>query len=637
MGHGYGPEERPTTARYLDASGDRVREYSSPPLATISAAATLSDAVVKHGLESPDAVLFRIRPDTGSTAGIGWAPVTAAEFLARVDRLARGLVAGGFRPGQRIGVLSRTRYEWTLVDYALWHAGLVTVPIYESSSEEQVGWILGDSQAVAVIVENERHQATVEGVRHLLPDLGPVWVIDDGALAVLEAAGDADAAAAAGLAKSRTGLDAASLATIVYTSGTTGRPKGCALTHHNLLFAATSAVLGLPALFTEETTALLFLPLAHVLARQIQVALMIAKVPIGHCPDTRNLAEDLAAFRPTLLLAVPSVFEKLYSVAQQKAADQGHDRIFGYATTVAIKASQAQQAGRVPASTRVLRALFDKLVFRKLRAALGGEVAWVISGGAPLGTRLGHFFRGAGTPVLEGWGLTETTSAASFNRPDAARIGTVGQPVAGTTIRVAEDGELLVRGENVFSGYWADPAGTATVLDGEGWFHSGDLGSIDDNGFVSITGRKKEILVTAGGKNVSPAVLEDRLRGHPLISQCMVVGDKRPYIACLITIDDAALTAWKTKVGRESTLGIEQLRDDTELIAEVQAAVDDANRAVSRAEAIRRFRILPVDFTEAGGQLTPTLKVRRSVVLQQFTADIEALYPASGAAPEMRP
>jgi long-chain acyl-CoA synthetase len=364
---------------------------------------------------------------------------------------------------------------------------------------------------------------------------------------------------------------------------------------------------------------------------------MIARVPVGHCPDTHTLADDLAAFRPTLLLAVPYVFEKLYTVAQQTAADHGRGRIFGYATTVAIRASKAQQDGRVPLTTRLLRDLFDRLVYRKLRAALGGQVAWVISGGAPLGTRLGHFFRGAGTPVLEGWGLTETTAGATINRPDAVKIGTVGLPVAGTTVRVADDGELLVRGDHVFQRYWGDPAGTAAVLDLDGWLHTGDLGAIDDSGFVTITGRMKEILVTAGGKNVSPAVLEDRLRGHPLISQCIVVGDRRHYVACLITIDPTALEAWKVKVGRESDLGIEQLRDDPELIAEIQAAVDDANRAVSRAESIRRFRILPVDFTEAGGQLTPTLKIKRSVVTQQFADEIEALYPTSGPAPEMRP
>ncbi len=621
--------------------GDPVREYSSPAVVSIPQRATLTDALQAHAAKTPDAVLFRRRVPASSGAGTNvastaapsgstsaaWKPVTAAEFLAEVDALARGFLAAGLRPGQRVALLSRTRYEWTLIDYSLWHAGLVTVPVYETSSAEQIGWILANSNSVAVIVEHADHVASVSSVRDQLPELTSVWVINDGALDDLAASARADQPDQ--LTEARANLGASSLATIIYTSGTTGRPKGCALTHHNLLFAATSAVNSLPALFTDATTALLFLPLAHVLAREIQVACLIAKVPVGHCPDTHTLAEDLASFKPTLLLAVPSVFEKLYAVARQRAIDSGHGRIFTYAAGIAIKASSAQQAGRVPLATRLRRDLCDRLVFRKLCKALGGEVAWVISGGAPLGARLGHFFRGAGTPVLEGWGLTETTAAATINRPDAVKIGTVGQPIAGTTIKVADDGELLIRGEHIFDGYWGDPLGTAEVIDSDGWFRSGDLGAIDDDGFITITGRKKEILVTSGGKNVAPAALEDRLRAHPLVSQSIVVGDRRPYVACLITIDEPALTSWKAKTGHAVELDIERLRNDPELIAAVQAAVDDANRAVSRAESIRRFRILAVDFTEAGGQLTPTFKLRRDVVLAQFADEIEALYSTS--------
>jgi long-chain acyl-CoA synthetase len=401
-----------------------VREYSRPAVATIAERATLTDVVRLHGTESPQSVLFRLKPPASATAGTAWTPVSAADFLARVELLARGFLAAGLQRGQRVGVLSRTRFEWTLVDYALWHAGLVTVPVYETSSDEQIAWILGDSQAVGVVVEHARHAASVESVRHQLPDLGAIWVIDEGGLTGLEEAAGSDPAAADLLAASRAELDSACLATIIYTSGTTGRPKGCVLTHRNLLFAATSAVESLPALFNEQTTALLFLPLAHVLAREIQVACMIARVPVGHCPDTHSLAEDLAEFKPTLLLAVPYVFEKLYAVAQQKAVEQGRGRIFGWASNVAIRASRAQQDGRSAVGIRALQAVFDRLVFVKLRAALGGEVKWVISGGAPLGTRLGHFFRGGGTPVLEGWGLTETTAAATINRPErSARSG----------------------------------------------------------------------------------------------------------------------------------------------------------------------------------------------------------------------
>jgi long-chain acyl-CoA synthetase len=600
-----------------------VREFSSPAVVSVADDATLTDIVRTHATATPDAVLFRRRPDD-QDANSDWTPVSAAEFFAQVEALAAGFLATGYRPGQRVGLLSRTRYEWTLTDYALWHTGLVTVPIYETSAPDQVTWILGDSQAVGVVVETPEHAASVSSIRDQLPDLRNVWVIDAGELDTLAATGrTADPAT---LASARKSVNAASLASIIYTSGTTGRPKGCALTHRNMLYGATSAVESLPALFIGDASALLFLPLAHVFARDIQVATMQAAVPVGHCPNTHSLQQDLAAFKPTLLLAVPYVFERLYAVAHQRAIDEGHGKIFASASATAIRASEAIEGGHVPVLLRLKRAAFDVLVFRKLRGALGGEVKWVISGGAPLGTRLGHFFRGAGIPVLEGWGLTETTAAAAVNRPDSVKIGTVGPPLAGTTVRVADDGELLVRGEHVFDRYWADPEATAAARDDEGFLHTGDLGGIDDAGFISITGRKKEILVTAGGKNVSPAQLEDRLRGHPLIAQAMVVGDRRPYIASLITIDEDALATWKTKVGKDSTLTLDELRDDPDLLAEIGAAVEEANRVVSRAESIRRFRILDRDFTEAGGQLTPTLKLKRSVVLKEFADEIEALY-----------
>jgi long-chain acyl-CoA synthetase len=620
------------------AVGGSVHEFTSPAVVSIADDATLTDILATHATTRPDAVLFRRRPattDPGQPARERWTPVSAADFFAQVETLAAGFLAAGFRSGERVGLLSRTRYEWTLTDYALWHAGLVTVPIYETSAPDQVGWILGDSQAVGVVVETAGHAETVEVIRDQTPDLRHVWVIDQGGLEDVAAAGLA--ASPEVLATARRLVNAASLASIIYTSGTTGRPKGCALTHRNLLYGATSAVESLPALFIGDASALLFLPLAHVFAREIQVATVHAAVPVGHCPDTHSLQEDLAAFKPTLLLAVPYVFEKLYAVAHQRAVDQNKGKIFAAAAATAIKASEAMESSRVPLLLRLRRAAFDVVVFRKLRAALGGEVEWVISGGAPLGTRLGHFFRGAGIPVLEGWGLTETTAAAAVNRPTAVKIGTVGPPLAGTTVRVADDGELLVRGHHVFDRYWAAPEATAAALDDQGFFHTGDLGEIDSAGFVSITGRKKEILVTAGGKNVAPSQLEDRLRGHPLISQAMVVGDRRAYIACLITIDPEALTTWKTKVRKDPALGVEELRNDPDLLAEIQAAVTDANRVVSRAESIRRFRILDRDFTEAGGQLTPTLKLRRDVVMREFADDIEGLYLATEPGPGVAP
>ncbi|HZV27699.1 MAG TPA: long-chain fatty acid--CoA ligase [Acidothermaceae bacterium] len=615
-----------------------MREFTSPAVVTIADDATLTDIVMTHANTRPDAVIFRRRPaaaEPGTTTSTTWTPVTAAEFFAQVASLAAGFLAAGLAPGQRVGLLSRTRYEWTLTDYALWHAGLVTVPIYETSAPDQICWILGDSQAVGVVLETDKHATTVAEIRDQVPDLRKIWVIENGDLDGL--AREGDAAEPAVLTAARESVNAASLASIIYTSGTTGRPKGCALTHRNLLFGATSAVESLPALFTGDTSALLFLPLAHVFARDIQVALVHAAVPVGHCPSTRSLQEDLAAFKPTLLLAVPFVFERLYAAAQQKAVDQSKGKIFALAAATAIHASEAIERGKVPLTLRLKRAALDVLVFRKLRAALGGDVQWVISGGAPLGVRLGHFFRGAGIPVLEGWGLTETTAAAAVNRPDAVKIGTVGPPLAGTTVRVADDGELLVHGEHVFNQYWADPDATAASRDADGFLHTGDIGAIDDDGFITITGRKKEILVTAGGKNVPPAPLEDRLRSHPLIMEAIVVGDRRPYIACLVTIDQEALATWKTKVGKDPALGLAALRDDPDLLAEIGAAVEEANRVVSRAESIRRFRILDQNFTEAGGQLTPTLKVRRGVVMTQFADEIEGMYSPTAPGTEMAP
>jgi long-chain acyl-CoA synthetase len=623
--------------------GGHVRQVSSPPVVSIADDATLTDSARRHALERPDAVLFRRRAIVAAAVSkppatpnppppippTTWTPVTAAEFWTQVQALAAGFLEAGLRPGQRVGLLSRTRYEWTLTDYALWHAGLVTVPIYETSAAEQVAWILGDAQCTGIVVESGDHASVVGLVRDQLPDLRHVWVIEHGALDAI--AGRGAAAGTEHVDAAHATVSADSLASIIYTSGTTGRPKGGALTHRNLLFGSRSAVASLPALFDHETTALLFLPLAHVLAREIQVATFEAAVPVGHCPNTHSLQDDLATFRPTLLLAVPYVFEKLYNVAKQRAVDQGKGAVFDAAARVAIAASESRDTGRTPLPLAVRRAAFDVLVYRKLRAALGGNVRWVISGGAPLGTRLGHFFRGAGIPVLEGWGMTESTAAATINRPDKVRIGTVGVPLAGTAVAVADDGELLIRGPHVFARYWGDAEGTTAMVDADGWLHSGDLGTVDADGFVAVTGRKKEIIVTAGGKNVSPAQLEDRLRGHPLIAQCMVVGDRRPYVGALITLDTEALETWKRKVGKDPSLGPAQLRDDPELVAEIQAAVDDAGRVVSRAESIRRFRILADDFTEAGGELTPTLKLRRNVVADRYAAEIDALYAGTGA------
>ncbi|MDP9183132.1 MAG: AMP-dependent synthetase/ligase, partial [Actinomycetota bacterium] len=425
----------------------------------------------------------------------------------------------------------------------------------------------------------------------------------------------------------RATLGVDSLATIIYTSGTTGRPKGCELTHGNLLGTGRSAGKVIPELFNPEGATLLFLPLAHVFARLIQVGCVESGARMGHTADIKNLLSDFAAFQPTFILSVPRVFEKVYNTAKQKAHADGKGAIFDRAEKVAIAYSEGVQNGSVGPVTKIQHGLFDKLVYSKLRAALGGEVAWAVSGGAPLGARLGHFFRGIGVTILEGWGLTETTAAGTVNTPAHIKIGTVGRPSPGVTVRVAEDGELLMAGRNIMNGYWKNPTATDEVMSDE-WFHSGDIGEIDSDGFIKITGRKKELIVTAGGKNVAPAVLEDRLRAHPLVSQCLVVGDQQPYIACLVTLDPDSIGPWAAAHGKSGGAG--ELASDPELIAEIQLGVDEANKAVSKAEAIRKFTVLPVDWTEEGGQLTPSLKLKRSVVMKEFASDVDALYAGGG-------
>ncbi len=596
-----------------------MREFSVPPVATVGDAANLTDPVWDNAEVAPETVQFARRH------GDGWRDVTCGQFRDDVVTVARGLVAAGVRPGDRVALMSRTRYEWTLVDYAIWSVGAVTVPIYETSSAEQVAWILSDSGAVACFVETNAHALVLTGIRDRLPGLREVWQIDLDDLDRLRGSGQSVDPAEID-ARRRTAR-ADDIATIVYTSGTTGRPKGCVLTHRNIYADIANAVPVLPNLFHEGASTLLFLPLAHTFARLIQVGVVQARAKMAYTADTRNLVAELQAFRPTFVLSVPRVFEKVYNTARQKAEDGGRGTVFARAEQVAVAYSEALDTPGGPGlALRARHALFDRLVYGRLRAALGGRCRQAISGGAPLGARLSHFFRGVGVTIYEGYGLTETSPAAAVNTPDAIRIGTVGRPLPGVTIRVADDAEVLVTGDLVFRGYWNNPAATAEAVDRDGWFHTGDLGELDDDGFLRITGRKKEIIVTAGGKNVAPAVLEDRLRAHPLVSQSVVVGDRQPFIAALITIDEEAWPGWLAANGHRAGSSVADLRDDPALRAAVQAAVDDANGAVSRAEAIKAFRILPHDFSEASGEMTPSLKVKRAVVHKTYAAEIAALY-----------
>jgi long-chain acyl-CoA synthetase len=611
-----------------------MREVAVPPVATVSDAANLTDPVWDNAEQFPDDPQFAIQTDTG------WRDITCAEFRDDVLAVARGLIAAGIEPGQRVALMSRTRYEWTLIDYAVWAVGGVTVPIYETSSPEQVQWILSDSGAVACVVETDAHLSHVLSVRESTPaasdgsasqapELRHVWQIaptdsSPGAVAELVDLG-ADVPAAA-VEERRANLAADNLATMIYTSGTTGRPKGCMITHRNLYTDIANALPGLSQLFNPGAQTVLFLPLAHSFARLIQAGVVAARVRTAHLSDPKQLVDVLKEYRPTFVLAVPRVFEKVFNSAQQKAHGEGKGKIFDAAANTAIAYSEAQDTPSGPGvGLRLRRAIFDRLVYRKIRAALGGRCTAAISGGAPLGARLAHFFRGVGLTVYEGYGLTETSPAAAVTLETAFRIGTVGRPLPGVSIRIADDGEVLIRGDIVFRGYWRNEAATSEVISPDGWFSTGDLGQLDDDGFLTITGRKKEVIVTAGGKNVAPAVLEDRVRAHPLVSQCMVVGDRQPFIAALITIDEEALPAWLAAHNKPAT-NVSALRHDPDLRATIQEAIDDANKMVSKAESIREFRILPSDFTEANGMLTPSMKVKRAVVAKEYADEIGAIY-----------
>ncbi len=596
-----------------------MQEISIPVAYVIKIDDNITDDVFTNARKWPDTTGLK-RKVNGA-----WAPVTWREFADEVRAVAAGFIAAGIQSGDRVGLMSRTRYEWALLDYAILTAGGVTVPIYPTSSLEQVRWILGDSGAVAVVVEADDHAATVASARVSLPALAHVWQIEDGGLAELKTRGTQ--VTTEQVEERRQTRGAADLAEIVYTSGTTGRPKGCMLSHGNVVANARNCMQydGVKKVFNERQSTLLFLPLAHVYAQVIMYSAVNSRTVIGMV-DMAEAVAELPAFKPTAVLSVPRLWEKAYNTAKHTARAEGHGKIFDRAEATAITYSQALDAGGPGLVLRLQHALFDRLVYRRLRAALGGEVEYSVSAAAPLGSRLGHFFRGCGINILEGYGLTETSPTTNLNAPDAQKIGTVGRPIPGCTIRIAPDGEILVKGHMVFQGYWNNEAATKETIDDEGWLHTGDIGTLDDEGFLTITGRKKDLIVTAAGKNVAPAVLEDRLRAHWLISECLVVGDAKPYIAALVAADPETFAQWKTDNGKPEHTTMTDLREDPMLRAEIQVAIDEANKAVSHAEAIKKFAILGEDFTESGGQLTPTMKVRRNVVMEQYASQIAALY-----------
>ncbi len=593
-----------------------MNEVTNPAIIPAATAGNLTNLISERAWFEPERITMS-RP-----LGDGWQPLTARQVEEEIRATAKGLVAAGIQIGDRVAIMARTRYEWTILDFAIWYAGGCVVPIYETSSAEQVDWILNDSASVGLIVETPTHRELVASV--LPSHTKHVWVMTEDVLATLRSAGkdvsDDE------IERRRNALVPETLATLIYTSGTTGRPKGVQLTHGNFLSECGNVVEGASDLFLKPGgSTLLFLPVAHVFGRMVEIGAIHAGLHLAHCSDpVGRLQPDLASFKPSFVLAVPRIFEKIYNGAEAKADAAGKGKIFRKAAEVAIAYSEGKDKRGFNPLLTLKHALFDKLVYSKIRAAMGGAVEAAISGGAPLGARLGHFYRGAGITILEGYGLTETTAGATLNLTKNIRVGSVGRPIPGTTIKIAEDGEVLIKGPIVMRGYWQNDSANQEVFDGQ-WFKSGDLGRLDDQGFLYITGRKKELIVTAGGKNVAPAVLEDRLRAHPLVSQCMVVGDNQPFIASLITIDQDMLKGW-IAANNKTGATIATLINDPDLIAVIQTAVDEANKAVSKAESIRKFAILASDFTIAGGELTAKLSLKRHVIAEKYATEITALF-----------
>ncbi|MCY7325257.1 MAG: long-chain fatty acid--CoA ligase [Microbacteriaceae bacterium] len=600
-----------------------MKVYDVPALVPADPQANATDLLVDRVRDTPDLPIFAL-PAPGGT----WSDVTAVEFHRQVVALAKGLVASGVQPGDKIGLMCKTRYEWTLIDFATWFAGALLVPVYETSAPSQLLWYLSDSGATAMITETPDHFARFDEIRADLPLVSRVWQIDLGDLDKLVAKGvDVPDEEIERRRQIATGSDAA---TLIYTSGTTGRPKGCILTHSNFVELCRNAQKAVPEVVHPGSTTLLFITTAHIFARYISLLCVHGGVKVGHQPDTKQLLPSLATFKPTFLLAVPRVFEKVYNSSEQKAEAGGKGKIFRAAADVAVAHSKALDAGSVPLGLKVKFALFDRLVYSKIRAAMGGNVKYAVSGSAPLGLRLGHFYRSLGITILEGYGLTETTAPVSINRVEGFKIGKVGPPLPGVSVRITDEHEIQVKGVNIFAGYWKNDEATKDVFE-DGWFRTGDIGEIDGDGYLQITGRKKEIIVTAGGKNVAPAALEDPIRANPIISQVIVVGEQKPFIAALITLDEEMLPVWLKNNDEDGSQGIAAAAKNPKVLAEIQRAIDAANANVSRAESIRKFTVLEHDLTEASGYLTPKLSIKRDLIVKDYTPVIEGMYAGQPA------
>jgi len=600
-----------------------LKLYELPSLVESPNHENITDLLVQRAKNTPNLALYGREDSPGI-----WSDVTARSFLEQVQDLARGFIASGIKPGDAVAIMSRTRYEWALIDYALWFAGAVSVPIYETSAPAQIEWVLSDSDAVALIVETIEHQQRFEKIKSATPKIKQLWRLDDDSLFKLIAKGKD--VSLDDLEKARTSRSLNDLATIIYTSGTTGKPKGCELTHRGFVDLSKNSQLELPEVVKEGQATLLFLPLAHVYARFISILCVHGGIKVGHQPDTKTVAAAMQSFKPNFLLAVPRVFEKVYNSAEQKAEAAGKGKIFRKAVQVAIDYSRSLDTKKgASVGLKLQYKLFDALVYKKLRAAMGGNVKYAVSGGAPLGERLGHFFRAIGLIVLEGYGLTETSAPAMIGRPSDAKIGKVGRVLPGCAVKIADDGEILLKGSNVLRGYWKNPEATKAAMEGE-WFKTGDIGELDEEGFISIIGRKKELIITAGGKNVAPTALEDPLRASPIISQAVVIGDQRPFVSVLISLDPEMLPVWLSNNGEKSDLTLAQAANNPRVLQEIQKAIDEVNETVSNAEAIKKFAVIETELTEDSGHLTPSMKIKRESVARDFAPIIDEIY---GGAP----
>ena len=593
------------------------------PLVIVSDPKTnITDLFIERVKKDPKLPLMSKQVEPGV-----WVDVTAEEYLAEVRALAKGFIASGIEVGQRVGIMSHTRYEWALCDFALWFAGAVSVPIYESSASSQIEWILGDSGAVAGIFETEELLGLFKTVKKSLPDVKKTWTFDKSDLSDLVDLGTKISDDVLEARRTSAGLQ--DLATIIYTSGTTGQPKGCELLHQGFVDLSRNAQAVLPEVVCPGGSTILFLPMAHVFARFVSVLCIAGGVQVGHQPDAKSVAPAMQSFHPTFLLAVPRVFEKVYNSAEQRAEAGGKGKIFHAAAETAIAWSMALDTKKGPSfGLNLKHKVFDALVYKKLRAAMGGRVKYAISGGGPLGARLGHFYRAIGLIVLEGYGLTETTAPVTIGRPNNVKIGKVGFPLPGCGVKIADDGEIWLRGTNVLKGYWNNKQATKSTFEGD-WFKTGDIGALDEDGFLAITGRKKELIITAGGKNVAPALLEDPLRANPLISQAVVIGDAKPFVSVLISLDEEMLPIWLENSGIKEKMTVEEAISNPAVLTEVSKAIEGVNSHFSTAESIRKFALLPQDLTEKSGHLTPSLKIKRSVVVDDYSQLIDDIYADS--------